>query len=129
MDTEQAREHLEQERIRLGAIQEEMAANQNESESESLSELSSLDQHPADLGTETFNRERDLSILDSVEAELTDIEHAMARIEDGTYGICESCGKAIGADRLNAMPAARFCLEDQGRAEQEAHIPASNSES
>jgi RNA polymerase-binding transcription factor DksA len=82
------------------------------------SELSSVDQHQADIGTETFNRERDLSILESLEAELSDVEHAMRRLDEGTYGTCEACGRPIGDARLEAMPATRFCVEDQAAAEQ-----------
>ncbi len=93
-----------------------------ESEEESLAELSSVDQHQADTGTETFNRERDISILESLEAELTDVEHALARLDDGTYGTCEACGRPIGDERLEALPAARFCLDDQTRAEREAGL-------
>ena len=92
----------------------------SESEEESLSELSSLDQHQADVGTETFNRERDLSILERVEAELADVEHALQRLDDGTFGTCEACGRPIDEARLEAMPATRFCLEDQAMAEREA---------
>jgi len=94
----------------------------SETEQESLSELSSVDQHQADTGTETFNRSRDLSILESLEAELTDVEHALGRLDDGTYGTCEACGRRIDDDRLEAMPAARFCLEDQAAAEREARV-------
>lgn len=94
-----------------------------ETEREGLSELSGVDQHQADLGTETFNRERDLSILESVEAELSDIERALQRLDEGTYGKCEACGKPIGEERLAAMPATRFCLEDREIAEREARMP------
>jgi RNA polymerase-binding transcription factor DksA len=125
MDTQQARGLLEQEQTRLQAIRDGFTEDglTTESEDESLSELSSLDQHQADVGTETFNRERDMSILESVEAELSDIEHALKRLDDGTYGTCEACGKPVGDDRLEAQPAARFCLDDQWRAEQEARTP------
>jgi RNA polymerase-binding transcription factor DksA len=90
-----------------------------ESETDSVSELSAHAQHQADLGTETFNRERDLSILEHIDAELADVEHALKRLDDGTYGTCEACGRSISSDRLEAMPAARFCLDDQALAEQE----------
>ena len=125
MDTQQARGLLEQEQARLQAIRDGFTEDglTTESEDESLSELSSLDQHQADVGTETFNRERDMSILESVEAELADIEHALRRLDDGSYGTCEACGKSIGDERLEAQPAARFCLDDQWRAEQEARTP------
>jgi DnaK suppressor protein len=91
-----------------------------ESETDSVAELSAHAQHQADLGTETFNRERDLSILEHIEAELADVEHALRRLDDGSYGTCEACGMPISVDRLEAMPAARFCLNDQTLAEREA---------
>lgn len=122
MDTQQARTRLEEERIRLEGIRD--SVDTSESEDESLSELSSLDQHQADIGTETFDREKDISILEQVEAELSDIEHALKRLEDGTYGTCEACGKPIGDDRLEVLPAARFCLEDQAGAERDVRLGA-----
>lgn len=117
MDTQQARAHLEEERARLQGIRDGLETT--ESEEESLSELSSLDQHQADIGTETFDREKDISILEQVEAELGDVEHALRRLDDGTYGTCEACGKPIGDERLEALPAARFCVEDQAGAERD----------
>jgi len=124
MDPQHARDRLEEERTRLQSIRTGFDDDglTSETEDESLSELSSLDQHQADVGTETFNRERDISILESVEAELADIEHALRRLDEGTYGTCEACGKAISDDRLEAQPAARFCLDDQSAAEREARV-------
>ena len=122
MDTQQARTRLEEERTRLQGIRD--GVDTSESEEESLSELSSLDQHQADIGTETFDREKDISILEQVEAELSDVEHALKRLEDGTYGTCEACGKPIGDERLEALPAARFCLEDQAGAERDIRLNA-----
>ena len=121
MDTEDARDRLEEERIRLAGLREGFEADglTSESEEESLGELSSQDQHQADVGTETFNRERDLSILEQVEGELADVEHALRRLDEGTYGFCEACGKPIAEARLEAVPAARFCLADQAVAERE----------
>lgn len=77
-------------------------------------------QHPADLASELFDRSKDLSILEGITASLRDVEHAIQRIESGTYGFCEACGRPIGAGRLDALPAARFCLDDQARAERSA---------
>ena len=125
MDSDVARQRLDEERVRL----EETKATfddehlRDESEDDSISELSSIDQHPADIGTETFEREKDLSILEQVEAELADVEHALRRLEDGTYGTCEACGQPIDEARLEALPAARFCLKDQAAAEQELRRP------
>jgi len=122
VQTDEARAHLEQERTRLQSLRDGFHDDglTRESENDSLAELSSVDQHQADVGTETFNRERDLSILERVEAELDDVEHALLRLDDGSYGTCEACGRPIDDGRLEAMPAARFCVEDQSMAEQEA---------
>ena len=121
MESDAARDRLGDERERLAAMRSQYESEHltTESESDSVSELSGHAQHQADLGTETFNRERDLTILEHIEAELSDVEHALHRLDDGTYGSCEACGRPISADRLEAMPAARFCLDDQALAERE----------
>ena len=119
MSNDEARSRLEAERVRLEEVRSGFEGLNDESERESLSELSGADQHQADVGSETFDREKDLSILEQVEAELTDVARALERINDGTYGTCEACGKPIGDERLEAVPAARFCLEDQAEAERE----------
>jgi RNA polymerase-binding transcription factor DksA len=128
MDADEVKRRLDEERTRLEELREGFDDLHNESEEDSLSELSSMDQHQADVGTETFNRERDLSILERVEAELADVEHAMRRLDEGTYGTCEACGKPIGDERLEAMPASRFCLEDQSLAEREARAGSAEGE-
>jgi RNA polymerase-binding transcription factor DksA len=120
MDPDHARARLAEETTRLTEIRASFDGLNKESESENLGELSSSDQHMADVGTETFDREKDLSILEQIEAELADVEHALRRLDDGTYGTCEACGKVIDDARLEALPAARFCLDDQSKAEREA---------
>ncbi len=124
MDTELVRQRLAEERERLDGVRSTFDAEglTEQSESDSIGELSSYDQHQADMGTETFEREKDLSILEQVEAELADVEHALRRLDEGTYGTCEVDGKPIPEDRLEAMPAARFCLEHQAEAEREVRI-------
>jgi RNA polymerase-binding transcription factor DksA len=119
MDAEAARHHLQAEHERLQRLQSGFDAERlhDESGGESLGELSHADQHVADLASETFEREKDFSILDQVEAELGDVERALARLDDGTYGSCEACGGPIGDARLEAMPATRFCITHQEQAE------------
>ena len=129
MDADQTRHLLDEERERLEGLREEYASLREASEEDGMQELSSVDQHQADIGTETFDRSKDLSILDEVEAELAEIEHALQRLDEGTYGTCEACGKVIPDDRLEAMPATRFCLEDQAQAEREARAASAASES
>jgi RNA polymerase-binding transcription factor DksA len=124
MTDDGARERLAEEKTRLEEVKAGLEADGvgSESESESLSELSDIDQHQADTGTETFDRERDTSILEQVQAELADVEHALRRLDDGTYGTCEACGKPIDEERLDAQPATRFCMADQALAEREARL-------
>ena len=125
MHTDEARQRLEDERTRLERVRETFADEHlhDETETENLSELSALGNHQADTGTETFEREKDLSILERVESELSDVEHALGRLDDGTYGLCAACGKPIGDARLEAMPATRFCVDDQAVAEGQAPRP------
>lgn len=124
MDTDLARQRLAEERERLDGVRSTFDAEglTDQSETDSVGELSSYDQHQADLGTETFEREKDLSILEQVEAELADVEHALRRLDEGTYGTCEVCGKPIPDERLEAMPATRFCVEHQAEAEREVRF-------
>lgn len=76
-------------------------------------ELSSADQHPADEATETQTREEDAAVLGSIDEQLGELHAAYARLQDGTYGICEACGQPIESDRLEVLPLARYCVEDQ----------------
>jgi len=122
MDPQDARARLEEERDRLQSIKTSIDEGESDFVQEVLNE-STQAQHQADIGSETFTREVDLSVLGSVEAELADVEHALKRIDGGNYGICEACGKPIGDDRLEALPAARFCLNDQHLAESEYGRP------
>ena len=124
MDTDQARRRLAEEQERLEGVRETFDAEHltDQSESESVGEISSYDQHQADMGTETFEREKDLSILEQVEAELADIEHAMRRLDEGTYGTCEVCGRPIDEARLEVLPGTRRCLEHQAEAEREVRF-------
>ncbi len=107
MDPDEARQRLDAEKTRVsGLINELRAELDGEGESDD-SELSNYDQHLADSGTDTFEREKDLSILESLETELAEIEAAIGRIDQGTYGIDEVTGQPIDPARLDAVPEAR----------------------
>ena len=116
MNTDTARTRLDEERKRLtetlASLEEEAEAQQD-----SMAELSVYDEHQGDIGTETFERERNLSIIESVRAELEDIDAAYGRIESGSYGSCQTCHEPIGDERLDAVPAARFCIQHQAEIE------------
>ena len=125
MDKATARRRLEEERTRLQGIRDDLQRERVDATSETGDELSSFDQHPGDAGTETFEMERNVSLMEQVEKELEEVEAAFGRLERGEYGRCQACGRPIGDERLDAMPAARFCVEDQARAEREAGYPGS----
>ncbi len=114
MEEQRARELVDREVERVERVISDVKGFVGDtSEKEELAEFSSNDQHPADLGTETFERERDYSLLDSLEREMRDLESAMRRIDEGSYGLCEGCGAEIAGARLEAKPAARFCTEHE----------------
>jgi RNA polymerase-binding protein DksA len=71
-----------------------------------------LDDESADAGTATFEREKDLSIENNVRDLLQKIERALKRVEDGTYGMCERCGKPIEKARIKALPYVDLCIKD-----------------
>jgi DnaK suppressor protein len=84
---------------------------------ESAGNLSDVPVHPADLGTENFDEELDLALVENQEQLLADINDALARIERGTYGRCENCHRKIPKERLEAVPYARYCLRCAKRLE------------
>lgn len=74
--------------------------------------------HMADDGTEAFEQTVDVAVQRTVETSLQEVERALAKFEDGTYGICESCGARIDRARLEILPSALHCLDCQARLEQ-----------
>ena len=79
--------------------------------SESSGDLSFMPIHMADLGTDNFEQEFTLSLMESEETTLAQIEAALERIEEGVYGDCVDCGARIPKTRLNAIPYARLCVK------------------
>lgn len=80
---------------------------------DSVTDLSFADNHPADLGSENFERSKDLALREHQLARLRLIEEALERITGGDYGTCTRCGKNISTDRLEAAPEAPFCFHCQ----------------
>jgi YteA family regulatory protein len=73
-------------------------------------ELSTYDNHPADLGTETFEMGKDLALNENAEANLREVTEALAIIRTDDYGICVTCRQPIPFERLQAIPETRFCV-------------------
>jgi DnaK suppressor protein len=118
------REHLTDadverlERVLL-AKRMEILANVGEIEDEALhlrrseasGDLSYVPIHMADVGTDSYNQDFALSLVDGERDLLREVDAALNRMEEGTYGFCEATGKPIGKARLEAIPWTRYCLE------------------
>jgi DnaK suppressor protein len=72
-----------------------------------------FDEEYADAGTATFERERDLSLVNNLRDLMERIDKALAKIDEGTYGRCDRCGKPIEKLRLKALPYANLCIKDK----------------
>jgi len=96
-------------RGRLAGDVSSLADEALNSEDEASGNLSHVPIHMADLST--YERELTLGLLENEEQTLEEIAAALGRIEQGTFGHCEGCRKAIPKDRLHALPYARYCVE------------------
>jgi DnaK suppressor protein len=112
LDPKRARKLLQREHER---VQRELDELRNERSGER--ELSTLDQHPADVGTELFEEERVQSMIQRLEQELEAIARAQMRLEQGTYGLSVESGRPIPDARLEAVPHAERTVEEQARFE------------
>ena len=106
-------------RARLRGDVSQMAnAALKQSRTEANGDLSSMPIHMADIGTDNFEQEFTLSLMESDAGTLEKIEAALERVEDGTYGRCEECGAKIPKTRLNAIPYATMCVKCAAEFEQ-----------
>jgi RNA polymerase-binding protein DksA len=80
--------------------------------------LSNAPQHLADLGTDTFEQEMSLCLLENENQQLEEVGSALERLDAGTFGRCEQCDEAISIERLEAVPYARLCIDCARSAEQ-----------
>ncbi len=78
---------------------------------ESSGNLSNVPLHMADVGTENYDQEFTLSLIENEQEVLEQIYDALSRIEKGTFGTCENCGQPIAKPRLQAIPYAKFCID------------------
>ncbi len=117
-DLKELRRLLEEEQRRLTEELEAIEEHQPELEHQVGMDLAgSYDEDFADVAGDTFEREKGFAIESSVQALLTQVEEALARIDDGTYGICENCGLSIHPARLRAIPYARLCIDCKAKEE------------
>ena len=118
-ETQVKRSELQAFRSMLLDLRRRLASNVDHMQSEALrsgsgakAELSDMPlEHLADRGSDNFARDLMISILQGSEAEICDIDAALAKIDAGTYGMCESCHGEISKGRLKALPFARLCIK------------------
>ena len=85
------------------------------------SETSAFGMHQADAGSDAYDRDFALSMLSKEQGSLYEIDEALKRIEDGSYGVCELCQKPIKHDRLEALPFTRYTVDCQAELEKRQH--------
>ena len=107
-------------RVRLrGDVSQLADAALKKSRSEANGDLSSMPIHMADMGTDNFEQEFTLSLMETEGATLEKIEGALEHLEDGTYGQCEECGGKIPKKRLDAIPYTAMCVKCASQFEQD----------
>ncbi len=111
---EATKQRITAEKVRLEAeLHEIIERTVLSSDTEKAAEISSYDDHPADMASETFEREKDLALESNIQSLLTKVNTALEKIAEGTYGICDVCGVEINAKRMEALPWASLCRDCQ----------------
>ena len=113
IDIDHFRTRLQEERKRVVEAIDNLRRENPGSLSDETQELTVADNHPGDYGTETHDRELEYGLIDDEQALLERIDRALERVENGTYGTCERCGKDIPVGRLEARPWAEYDIECQ----------------
>jgi DnaK suppressor protein len=113
-----ARALLEAELAHVNEVRES-AGKRNSDEGESPT------QHGLEQAAETLERELDDTVVQQADEEIKEVEAALNRLSQGTFGVCEVCGKPIPDARLEVSPAARYCIDDQARVEREPWLKKS----
>jgi DnaK suppressor protein len=112
---QEVRDFAERLRVERGELDEQLTTIEDQTFAATQSDLSGdvgVDDESADAGTATFEREKELSIEQNVRDLIAKIDRALKRIEAGTFGVCEACGKPIEKARLKALPYADLCIKD-----------------
>ena len=107
MNTDAAAAELKAERAKLVHQLEELGAD----EKGELTGDVDYGEGFADAAAATAERSEVLGIVENLTSMLNDVDHALEKVEEGTYGVCESCGKPIGADRLEFRPTSTRCVD------------------
>jgi RNA polymerase-binding transcription factor DksA len=114
-------DRLIKQRERLLLLREILLKEIHQLTAEACEETPSYSMHPADAATDSFDRDLVLALASYDQEGLYEIDAALRRIEDGTYGVCELTGRPIPWERLEAMPWTRFSVEGERRVEGNSH--------
>jgi RNA polymerase-binding transcription factor DksA len=114
---QERRQEIQEQIDQMGDEQRQMGIDQG-------IEQGTLSNHMADDGSMVFEAERLATVSDDMREMLANIDAALERIEDGTYGLCLACGKPIAEERLDAFPYVAYCIEDQARLERDNQLRA-----
>jgi RNA polymerase-binding protein DksA len=118
IDIDHFRALLLEERERVQSAIAHLRADHPGSLDDEVEEVAaSADSHLGEAAAATVNREIDYTLGENSEQILSEIEAALKRLDDGTYGTCTACGKEIGIERLEAYPWASLCIDDARKAE------------
>jgi DnaK suppressor protein len=118
IDTDRFRTELENERERVQAAIANLRNDHPGSLDDEVEEIAATsDNHLGETATATLGREIDYTLGENSEQVLAEINAALKRIEDGTYGKCTRCGQEISPERLEAHPWASLCIDDARKAE------------
>jgi RNA polymerase-binding transcription factor DksA len=93
-----------------GALRDHLEDTLLASSPHGVGEVSYPHSHPADLGSELGEQDRNLMLIEREECEISEINAALARLDEGIYGICESCEASIPQRRLEVLPETRYCV-------------------
>jgi DnaK suppressor protein len=112
-EIQELKQQLLDERADLQAQYDELEESTFATNQSELTGETGFDEEYADSGTATFERERDLSLVNNLRDLIDRIDKALGKIQDGTYGRCDRCGKPIEKLRLKALPYANLCIKDK----------------
>jgi len=118
-DLESMRTKLFEERLRIQADLAALEETTASTPKDSSGDLSSYSSHMADMGSDSMEREKAFLFANVKRRRIEEIDGALSRMDAGTFGLCESCGKPIPVKRLERMPGATLCVACKEKEEKE----------
>ena len=115
----QLRQLLITERTKLAEEIKSIARDASTSPRDASGDLSAYTVHMADMAADTYERELSMNIASSEQQILYQIDEALKRLDDGSFGVCQQCNQPISVSRLKAVPYASLCIECQRAKEQQ----------